>query len=85
MEKIIANPDSAQQLLNGLKRVQGGTADGFHRNAAWRFGHELNDLFPTGYRFNVGDTLYLGVDEYHITAIDNDMVSLTNPKFPLFG
>ena len=85
VEGLIGNPDSAQQLLDGLKRVQGGTADGFHRNAAWRFGQELNDLFPTGYRFNVGDTLYLGVDEYHITAINNDMVSLTNPKFPLFG
>ena len=41
VEELIGNPDSAQQLLNRLKSVQGGTADGFHRNAAWRFGNEM--------------------------------------------
>ena len=85
VEGLIGNPDSAQQLLDGLKKVQGGTADGFHRNVAWRLCQELNDLFPTDYRFNVGDTLYLGVDEYHITGVQDGIVSLTNPKFPLFG
>ncbi len=52
---------------------------------AWRFGQELTDLYPTGYRYEVGDKLYLGTDEYNITAVHDGMISLQNPKFPLFG
>ena len=52
---------------------------------AWRFGQELTDLYPTGYRYEVGDKLYLGTDEYNITAVHDGMISLQNPKFQLSG
>ena len=38
----------------------------------------------THYEYHLGDTVYIGADEYEINAINNDTVVLYNPKFPLF-
>ncbi len=37
------------------------------------------------YHFSLGDTVYLGVQEYEILAIDDENVRLFNPEFPLFN
>lgn len=37
------------------------------------------------YRFSLGDTVYLGVQEYEILAINGENVRLFNPEFPLFN
>ena len=36
------------------------------------------------YEYHLGDKVYIGTDEYELTSIDNNVVTLYDPKFPLF-
>lgn len=48
---------------------------------------ELNPPPPPKmeYRFSLGDTIYLGNQEYELLAIDDETVRLFDPEFPLFN
>ncbi len=37
------------------------------------------------YEYHLGDTVYIGADEYEIAGITEDIVTLYDPKFPLFN
>lgn len=37
------------------------------------------------YKYHLGDTVYIGANEYEISSIDNNMVTLFDTKFPLFS
>ncbi len=37
------------------------------------------------YEYHLGDTIYIGANEYEISSIDNNVVTLYDPKFPLFA
>ena len=36
------------------------------------------------YEYHLGDTVYIGADEYEIASIDNNIVTLHEPNFPIF-
>ena len=36
------------------------------------------------YEYHLGDKVYFGTDEYELTSIDDNVVTLYDPKFPLF-
>ena len=36
------------------------------------------------YEYHLGDTVYIGADEYEIASIDNNIVTLHDPNFPIF-
>ena len=40
---------------------------------------------PNEYDFRIGDTVYIGTDEYEINSIGVSNVSLYDPRYPLFG
>ena len=48
---------------------------------------ELNPPPPPKmeYRFSLGDTVYIGAQEYELLAIDDENVRLFDPEFPLFN
>ena len=48
---------------------------------------ELNPPPPPKmeYRFSLGDTIYIGTQEYELLAIDDEKVRLFDPEFPLFN
>ncbi len=85
MEQYLSDPAVVQQLLDFLKLVQGKTSDVYSRSNAYRFSQELTELYPLCYLYHEGDVVYIGVDEYEITAFNENAVSLQNTKFPLFG
>ncbi len=37
------------------------------------------------YEYHLGDTVYIGANEYEISSIDNNVITLYDPKFPLFA
>lgn len=37
------------------------------------------------YEYHLGDTVYIGADEYEIASIDTNTITLFDPKFPLFN
>lgn len=37
------------------------------------------------YEYHLGDTVYIGAEEYEIAGITDDIVTLYDPKFPLFN
>lgn len=37
------------------------------------------------YEYHLGDTVYIGADEYEIASIDSNTITLFDPKFPLFN
>lgn len=37
------------------------------------------------YEYHLGDTIYIGADQYEIAGITNNIVTLYDPKFPLFN
>ena len=37
------------------------------------------------YEYHLGDTVYIGAEEYEIAGITEDIVTLYDPKFPLFN
>jgi hypothetical protein len=41
--------------------------------------------FPKKYEYHLGDTVYIGADEYEIASIDEKEVLLYDPQFPLFN
>ena len=50
-----------------------------------RLGELAIEQNPNEYDFRVGDTVYIGTDEYEINSIGIANVSLYDPKYPLFG
>ena len=40
---------------------------------------------PKEYRYHLGDTVHLGIDEYEVLAFDDTEVTLYDVKFPLFN
>lgn len=40
---------------------------------------------PREYRFNLGDTVRIGMKDYEILAMDGDNIRLFDPEFPLFN
>ncbi len=84
MEEYLKDPATVQQLLDFLGLVQGRTADAYSRSNAWRFREELRELYPLRYRYQEGDSVYIGADQYEITGLSGDMVTLRNVQFPIF-
>lgn len=85
MEQLLSEPATVQQLLDFLTKVQRQTVSVYSRSNAWRFSQELLELHPVRYLYHEGDTVYLGADQYEVSAFDETAVSLQNPEFPLFG
>lgn len=85
MEQSFSDPATVQQLLGFLKLVQGQTTSVYSRSNAWRFSQELTELYPLRYLYHEGDVVYIGADKYEVTAFDENVVSLRNAEFPLFG
>ncbi len=85
MEQHLSDPATVQQLIDFLALVQGKTSDVFSRSNAWRFGQELMELHPLCYLYHVGDTVYIGADQYEISELTEESVWLQNVEFPLFG
>lgn len=85
MEQHLKDPATTQKFIDFLTLVQGKTTDVFSRSNAWRFGEELKELHPLIHVYHEGDTVYIGADTYEVTEITEDMVSLRNAEFPLFG
>lgn len=46
---------------------------------------EQNIEEPPKYEYHLGDTVYIGADEYEIAGISNNTVTLYDPKFPLLN
>lgn len=44
----------------------------------------LEERLPK-YEYHLGDTVYIGAEEYEIAGITDDIVTLYDPKFPLFN
>lgn len=85
MEQHLSDPAAVQQFIDFLVLVQGKTSDVFSRSNAWKFSEELRELYPLHYVYHEGDAVYIGADEYEISAFDDNAVSLQNTEFPLFG
>ena len=85
MEQFFSAPIVVQQLLDFLKLVQGKTGDVYSRSNAWRFSQELTELYPLRHLYHEGDMVYIGADKYEVIAFDENVVSLRNAEYPLFG
>lgn len=46
--------------------------------------NQENELAKRVYEYHLGDTVYLGADTFEIVSIDNDIVTLSDSKYPLF-
>ena len=44
----------------------------------------LEERLPK-YEYHLGDTVYIGAEEYEIAGITDDIITLYDPKFPLFN
>lgn len=47
--------------------------------------NNIEDNALASYQYGVGDTVYIGIDEYEIAAINNDTVRLHDVKYPLLS
>lgn len=85
IEAHLQSPEKVTQLMGFLSDVKGRTCDVFSRANAWRFGQELQELFPRRYEYHLGDTVYLGAEKYEVLAVDENTVRLYDTQFPLFN
>ena len=88
LEKVQAylqSPEKVTQLFAFLNAVKGRTCSVFSRSNAWSFGLELKELFPWRYEYHLGDSVYLGAEEYEILDIGDETVRLCDANFPLFN
>ncbi len=46
---------------------------------------EQEDAEKQHYEYHLGDTVYIGADEYQIASINNEVVTLYDPHFPLLN
>ena len=71
--------------INALRKAK----EGFEETDVNR--HEIDVLITLlekrvpHYEYHLGDTVYIGADEYEIAGITEDIVTLYDPKFPLFN
>lgn len=84
IKQLLQMPEDTQRLLNFLNDVRYHTSDAIVRNNAWHFSDELKAIHPMEYRYQTGDNVSIGADQYQITSIDGDIISLRNEQFPLF-
>ena len=83
IDAILRDPQRAEQLLSALNAIKGATSGVFTRNHAWRFGQELEVLYPRQYVYHLGDTVYIGTHEYEVLAFDESNVRLYDTEFPM--
>ncbi len=83
IEAIFRDPQRTEQLLSALNAIKGATSDVFTRKHAWRFGQELEALYPRQYVYHLGDTVYIGTHEYEVLAFDESNVRLYDTEFPM--
>lgn len=84
IEQLLQTPEDTQRLLHFLNDVRYHTFDAMVRNNAWHFSDELKAIYPMEYQYQKGDNVSIGADQYQITSIDGDIISLRNEQFPLF-
>ena len=71
--------------INALRKAK----DGLEETDVNR--HEIDVLITVlekrapHYEYHLGDTVYIGAEEYEIAGITEDIVTLYDPKFPLFN
>ena len=83
IEALLASPQKIEQLRIAFGKIKGGTTDIFVRNNAWHFGHELEALQQRRHVIRVGSTVYIGAQKYNVLALDEKMVLLSDPEFPI--
>ena len=85
IDALLKNPQNVQQLMTALAAIKGATSGVFARNHAWRFGQELEALYPRQHVYRLGGTVYIGTHEYELLAFDENTVRLYDPSFPLIN
>ncbi|MCD8089480.1 MAG: DUF3849 domain-containing protein [Clostridiales bacterium] len=83
METRLSEPETVQQLLDFLKKVQGATSDAYSRSNAWYFRQELSQLYPMQYICKADDIVYIDSEKYEVLEADNNNFILRNAEMAL--
>lgn len=71
--------------VNALKEIKNNTENNnLQRQEIDELLSILEDRIPH-YEYHLGDKVYIGSDEYEIASIKDNIVTLYNPKFPIFN
>ncbi|MDE6851060.1 MAG: hypothetical protein K2J67_01035, partial [Lachnospiraceae bacterium] len=81
----LSDPATEQDILDFLTLIQRKTTDTYIRSNAWRFSQELRELYPARYVYHEGSVVYIDAEQYEVSTINENAVSLRNVKFPLLG
>ena len=83
------NPKEKEQYPAWLEKEEQHRADMAERNANREILRnappEKEPEKPTRYEYHLGDTVYIGADEYEILNLGNDTVTLFDTQYPLFN
>ena len=76
---------NVKDYINALKKIiENGKLDNEKLSEAKNLVSILEQRLPR-YEYHLGDTVYIGADEYEIAGIKDNIVTLYDPKFPLFN
>ena len=81
----IDDPLNVKDYANAIKKIiEKGELDNGKLLEAKELLSILEKRLPQ-YEYHLGDTVYIGADEYEIAGIKDNIVTLYDPKFPLFN
>ena len=76
---------NVKDYINALKKIiENGKLDNEKLLEAKDLVSILEQRLPK-YEYHLGDTVYIGADEYEVAGIKDNIVTLYDPKFPLFN
>lgn len=87
IKDIADNLESSTKMrpvLSYLQDIIQEATEGEELESAKQLHSELKE-YVNVYDFRIGDTVYIGTDEYEISSIGIFNVSLYDPRYPLFG
>jgi len=83
MEAMLQSPPQTQKLIDVVTKIARNTGGVFARNHGYRFGEELQVLHSREYAYDAGQTVTMDGTQREIAFVDDSVVRLNNPDFPL--
>lgn len=76
---------NVNDYVNALRKVVENLKDNDVRKHEAKVLLSILEKRLPNYEYHIGDTVYIDADEYEISSIDNNVVTLFNSQFPLFS